>query len=270
MSVEAEKDRLKSPLIVPIEELIKEPYASVLCFPKPNEAELQTRIEELRNHGVSALEFSGKASLYGVSLPVLGKGFVGIVVIAYLKGQKVAVKIRRDDADRADLLHEAHMLSKANSANVAPKLFGASKNFLLMQLIDGDLLPAWIKANREKKTVQAVFNEVFTQCYRLDEIGLDHGELSKAPKHVIIDHQLKPWLVDFETSSDARKPANVSALGNFLFTSSGEVARDVAATLGERNKEEIIQAMKNYRKERTRDSFEHVLQVCLDFRNMEQ
>jgi putative serine/threonine protein kinase len=248
---------------VPIEELTQEPYASVLCFPKPHEADLQSRIEELQSHGVSALEFSGKASVYGVSLPVLGKGFVGIVVVAYLNGQKVAVKIRRLDADRVDLLHEAAMLSKANSANVAPKLIGASKNFLLMQLIDGDLLPDWLKANNDKALVKRVLGEVLEDCYRLDGIGLDHGELSKAPKHVIIDRQLNPWLVDFETSSDARKPANVSAVSSFLFTSAGEVARNVAALLGERNKEEIIAAMKNYRKERTRQSFELVLQVCL-------
>lgn len=254
---------MKSPVIVPIDQLNQEPYASVLCFPKPSVAELQSRVEELRSHGVSALEFSGKASVYGVALPVLGKGFVGIVVIAHLNGQKVAVKIRRVDADRADLLHEAQMLSKANSANVAPKFVGASKNFLVMQFIDGDLLPAWLKTNKDKSLVKAVLGEVLAQCFRLDEIGLDHGELSKAPKHVIIDRQLKPWLVDFETSSDARKPSNVSAVSSFLFTSAGEVARNVAATLGERNKEEIIGAMKNYRKEKTRLSFEQVLQVCL-------
>jgi putative serine/threonine protein kinase len=254
---------LKSPIIVPVEELAQEPYASVLCFPNQREGELRSRLEELRSHDVTALEFFGKASVYGVSLPVLGKGFVGIVVIAYLRGERVAVKIRREDADRADLLHEAEMLTKANSANVAPKLFAASKNFLLMQLIDGDLLPDWLKANNNKDTVKRVLGEVLENCHRLDEIGLDHGELSKAPKHVIIDRQLRPWLVDFETASDTRKPSNVSAMGSFLFTSDGEVARNVAATLGERNKEEIVAAMKNYRKERTRGSFEQVLEVCL-------
>ena len=254
---------MKSPIIVPVEQLIQEPYVSLLCFPKPSEAELEGRLEELRSHSVSALEFSGKSNVYGVPLPVLGKGFVGIVVIAYLNGQKVAVKIRRVDADREDLLHESRMLSKANSANVAPKLIAASKNFLLMQFIDGELLPDWLKTNRDKVAITRVLGEVLEQCFRMDEIGLDHGELSKAPKHVIVDRQMKPWIVDFETASDARKPSNVSAMGSFLFTSAGEVARNAAAVLGERNKEEIVAAMKNYRKERTHLSFERVLQACL-------
>ena len=88
-------------------------------LPKSQRSELQNRIQELRSLGVTALEFSGSASLFGVGVPVLGKGFVGIVVVAHLNGKRVAVKIRRTDADRADLLHEAQMLSVANSVNVA-------------------------------------------------------------------------------------------------------------------------------------------------------
>ena len=170
-----------------MDQLNQEPYASVLCFPKPSETELQSRIQELRTLGVTAFEFSGKASLFGVKLPVLGKGFVGIVVAAHVGEGKVAVKIRRMDADRADLLHEARMLSIANSVNVAPKLVSASKNFLVMQLVDGEVLPDWLNTNRDAAAVKQVLREVLEQCWRLDQAGLDHGELSKAPKHVLVD-----------------------------------------------------------------------------------
>ncbi len=95
-----------------------------------------------------------------------------------------------------------------------------------MQLIDGDLLPAWLQTHKEKVLVQKVLGEVLENCYRLDEIGLDHGELSKAPKHVIIDQLQVPFLVDFETASDMRKPANLSAICHFLFASAGEVGRN--------------------------------------------
>lgn len=259
---------MKSPVTVPVEELAKEPYASVLCYPKPSEAEAQTRLKELQEHDVTAVEFSGKASAYGVSASLLGKGFVGIVVVAIRRGERVAVKIRRVDADREDLLHEAEMLSKANTVNVGPRLLGKSKNFLLMQLINGDLLPAWLKMFSlkmfsEKAVVQTVLGEVLEQCFRLDEIGLDHGELSRAPKHVIVDRELKPWLVDFETSSDARKPANVTAISHFLFTSAGEVTRTVAAALGARSKDEIVKALQKYKEQRTRESFDKVLRACL-------
>ena len=119
------------PIKVLTENLIVEPYASVLCYPKASEVELQSRLMELREHGVKAVEFAGKASAFNVA--VLGKGFVGIVIVAYLDGKRVALKIRRVDADRLGLQDEARMLAKANSVQVGPKFIGVSKNFLLMQ-----------------------------------------------------------------------------------------------------------------------------------------
>lgn len=248
---------------MPLGQLAEKAYAALLCYPKVSEDELQRRLEELHNLGVSAVEFSGKASAFGVSGPILGKGYVGIVIIAHLDGQRVAMKILRVDADRPDMMHEAQMLAKANTADVGPTLIGASKNFLLMQFINGDLFPAWLKANKEKALVRNVLGEVLENCYRLDKIGLDHGELSKAPKHVIIDCAHKPWIVDFETASDARKPANITAICHFLFSSAGEVARTVADVLGERDREEIVKTLQQYKKCRSRESFDRVLQVCL-------
>jgi putative serine/threonine protein kinase len=167
------------------------------------------------------------------------------------------------DADRPDLLHEAHILSKTNAINIGPKLIGSSKNFLLTQLIDGDHLPNWLKEHKNKTLVQKVLGEVLEQCWQLDEAGLDHGELSKAPKHIIIDHKNKPWLIDFETASDTRKPANVTAICNFLFSGAGEVARTITEIIGDKNREEIIGVLKSYRKGRSRDNFEKILQTCL-------
>ena len=255
---------MKGPIIVAIDQLFEDPYASLLCFPKPSALELESRIDELRTQGVTHLEFLGKASVFGVPLPVLGKGFVGIVVIAHLiNGERVAIKIRRLDADRVDLFHEAEMLSLANSVGVAPKFVGVSKDFLLMQLIEGDLLPNWLGNNKEASLVKRVLAEVLSSCCRLDELGLDHGELSKAPKHVIIDRQNKPWIVDFETASSCRKPANLPAMCHFLFSSAGEVARTVIERIGEREREKVISSLQAYKKFRTRENFENVIRVCL-------
>jgi putative serine/threonine protein kinase len=254
---------LKMPIIVPVDQLIQEPYSSVLCFPNSTQSELQNRVTELRRLGVTALEFSGTASVFGVAVPVLGKGFVGIVVIAHLNGERMAVKIRRTDADRADLLHEAVMLSKANTVSVAPKLMGASKNFLLMELIDGDLLPNWLKTKHDKVLVKQVLGEVLEQCYRLDQLGLDHGELSKAPKHLLIDKANKTFIVDFETASLARRAANVTAVCQYLFGGNNSAAKILDETLKEKNRLELIDVLKAYKKNKDRENFESVLAFCL-------
>lgn len=252
---------MTKPFKVRTENLKEEPYASILCYPRVSDAELQSRLGELREHGVKAVEFAGETSAFNV--PVLGKGFVGIVVIAHLDGQRVALKIRRVDADRLGLQREAQMLAKANSVQVGPRLIGVSTNFLLMQLIDGDLLPDWLDTYKEKEQVRRVLKDVLEQCWRLDNIGLDHGELSKAPKHLIVNKAQQPFIVDFETASLNRKPANVTSVCQFLFTSRGAVAKAVAETLGERNNAEIISALRIYKNKRTRENFDRVLQACL-------
>jgi putative serine/threonine protein kinase len=254
---------VKKPIIVPVDQLIEEPYASILCFPKPSEAELQSRLRELRSLGVTAPEFSGTASLFGVAVPVLGKGFVGIVAIAHVNEKRVAVKIRRVDADRADLLHEARMLSAANSVNVAPKLITASKNFLLTQLIDGELLPNWLKTHKDAAAVKQVLVEVLEQCFRLDQAGLDHGELSQAPKHLLVDKAQKPFIVDFETASVERKVANVTAVCQYLFAGNSSASKTLAEIFVERNRLKLIDALKTYKKNRTRRNFEGLLEVCI-------
>jgi len=243
------------------EDLKREPYASILCYPRSCEAELESRIGELQMLDVDAVEFSGKGSAFNV--PVLGKGYVGVVVVALVRGQRLALKIRRVDADRPSLGHEAQMLAKANSVKVGPQLVGQSGNFLLMQLIEGDLLPVWLGSHVEREVVRGVLDGILWQCRRLDAVGLDHGELSKAPKHLIVDEAGQPWIFDFETASDSRKAANVTAVCQYLFLGSGSVAVAVVNVLGERNQKCIVEALRLYKKSMTPTNFDCVRWISL-------
>ena len=246
--------------LVPTEKLNEEPYASILCYPRASKTELRNRLKELQRLGVKAIEFYGKKQVF--NLPVLGKGCVGIVVIAYVNSGKTAMKIRRVDADRFGLQQEAKMLSKANSVHVGPKLLAVSKNFLVMHFIDGDLLPAWLERHRSKMRIRRVLRDLLEQCWRLDASGLDHGELSHAPKHLIINKEEKPYIVDFETASVGRRPSNVTSLCQFLFISS-DVAKMIADRVGERNRQVLIEALRLYKINRTRENFERILKFCL-------
>jgi len=250
---------LKTALTVNTEKLSEEPYASIICYPRPSKVELKKRLRELQNLRIEALEFTGTKEVFNI--PVLGKGCVGIVTIAYRNGEKVALKIRRIDADRARMQQEAEMLRQANSVHVGPRLLGVSKNFLLMQFIDGDLLPEWLDKRRGKALVRKVLREVLEQCWRLDVAGLDHGELSWAPKHIIIDKKNVPFIVDFETASLNRRPSNVTSICQFLLIG-GIVAKKVVEKLGVKDKKAIVEALRRYKNDRTHENFENVLEVC--------
>jgi putative serine/threonine protein kinase len=250
---------LKTASTVTVEKLSEEPYASVVCYPKPSKTEFKKRLKELQKLGIESLEFGGEKEAFNI--PVLGKGCVGIVTTAYRNGERAALKIRRVDADRAGMQSEAQMLKKANSVQVGPRLLGVTKNFLLMQFIDGFLLPEWLEKRVGRALVRKVLREILEQCWRLDKTGLDHGELSHAPKHIIIYKKNTPFIVDFETASLNRKKSNVTSICQFLFIS-GAVAKKVAEKFGEKDRKAVVEALRRYKNDRTRENFEKVLEVC--------
>jgi len=249
---------------VSVNKLSEEPYASIVCYPQATPGEMLTRMEELRVLGVETVEFSGKipASAYYV----LGKGHVGVVAAVRAQGRQLALKMQRADSGRESLEHEAELLAKANEVGVGPHLVAATKHFLLMQLIDGGTLEEWLAAHRDKDAARAVLAEILEQCWRLDGIGLDHGGLVRAPRHILVDTADTPFIVDFETASVLRNASNVTSVCNFLFLGNGEVRKAVADMIGERERGELMGGLKNYRMNRNRQSFEELLELCLTIR----
>jgi len=247
---------------VSIEKLNEETYGQVMCYPRYDSKELRKRLKELRRLGVTAVEFSGKKVVS--DLPVLGKGCVGIVVMAYKKDERVAMKIRRVDADRVKMEHEAEMLKKANTVGIGPNLLGVSDNFLIIEFVEGMLFPEWVSTLRGKGTksrVQRVLRVVLEQAWSLDGLGLDHGELSRAPKHLIVGVDEKPRIVDFETASVDRKVSNVTSICQYLFIGS-QIAKTIQKKIGKIDRAKLIQALRTYKQKRTRESFEKILKAC--------
>ena len=242
--------------------LNEEKYGRVVCYPTCNIEEFKHRLKELERLNVDAIEFTGQKSVHNI--PVLGKGCVGIVVKAYRRDEKVALKIRRTDANRSTTQSEAQMLKKANKINVGPRLLGITNNFLLMEYAEGILLPEWIETLTGKdagKRLRRVLRLVLEQAWRLDKAGLDHGELSHAPKHIIVKPDGVPCLVDFETASAFRQVSNVTSLCQYLFIGS-PIAKLVREKLGTINEANLMDALRTYKKNRNRRNFEDVLAKC--------
>ncbi|MCW4021567.1 MAG: serine/threonine protein kinase [archaeon] len=245
---------------IPTENLAETKQGQVLCYPRCEQPELERRIEELKSLGVTALEFTGNRRVFDV--PVLGKGCVGIVVIAHTGSQRAALKIRRIDADRKEMFHEGEMLQKANSIGIGPKLVGISDNFLLMELIEGTHFPEWTQTIEEPKAemrIRMAIKKVLEQCFQLDQLGLDHGELSNASKHIIIDAREVPHLIDFETSSINRKVSNVTSGCQYLLLGS-KTANEIKDRIGKVDKKQMIKDLRVYKQKRTKENFEKILE----------
>ena len=72
---------------LPISKLSEEPYSTVLAYPKPTKPKIKSRIKELKKLGIKSVSFQGELKLG--TLNVLGKGYVGVVVLAKNKKKKV-------------------------------------------------------------------------------------------------------------------------------------------------------------------------------------
>jgi len=245
---------------IPLEGLLQTRAGSLICYPRFDFEEAERRLRELRLLGVEALELRGRHRVNEV--PVLGKGHVGVVVAARIGGALAALKIRRIDADRCSLAAEAENLRLANGVSVGPRLLGASANFLLMELIEGAYLADWIEglAPSEGKILRRALHRLIDKARRLDRVGLDHGELSRAQRHVIVAGG-DPRIVDFESASTGRRAANVTSIVQYIYINrrmSGLVGRLMPLP----EPEPLLHALRGYRRSPTEEDYRGLLAVC--------
>jgi putative serine/threonine protein kinase len=248
---------IRSPRLVPL-----------IVYPRYSESEYKGRIMEMESLGITSIILGGgcgrKTIINGT--PVAGKGCVGIVVKSKMGSKVCALKIRRTDADRKTMVEEAHLTNIANRAGVGPLLEGQTKNLIAMEFVNGLNIIDWVScshnSNRNnnrthlKSEIRAMGTAILEQCFSLDAAGLDHGELSRLARHVIIAE--KPYVIDFESASIRRKTCNVTAATQSIFLF-GVVADRVRKILGNIDRQKVIHALKTYKHLQTRANFDAVI-----------
>jgi putative serine/threonine protein kinase len=245
--------------LVPLDKLVKEPHSTILGYPKATKRELSSRVSELKKLGVKGVFFGGETMLN--SLQVLGKGYVGVVVLSKYKTKEVALKIRRIDSSRPEMESEARLLRLANQVDVGPKLIASSKNFMVMEYLEGKKIINWIaelKGKGSAAKLKTVIRKVLEDCYNLDRIHLDHGELSHIHKHVIVGESVS--IIDFESASVNRRTSNVTSATQSIFIGSG-IAKLVKKIIKEPQKKKLILYLRKYKNDQSRKNFDGILQV---------
>ena len=245
---------------LPLDKLSQEPYSTIIGYPKATKKQIKTRIIELKKLGIQNVSFQGQSKIG--SLNILGKGYVGVVVLARKKNRLVAVKIRRTDASRTNMVKEAKFLKIANKAGVGPLLIAMSRNFIIMEYLDGKKIGEWVnelKSKRDIKLLKSVMQKILEDCYSLDVTGLDHGELSTISKHVVIGKS-KTAIIDFESASTQRRVSNVTSATQAICIGSG-ISKIVRKIYRMPPKNKIIKILRSYKQEQNRQNFEKILEV---------
>ena len=239
----------------PVSVFKKDIYKKILAFPKVKESEIERRMVELKKLGVTHVSFTGPLQIEKCC--ILGKGYVGMVVLAKKDGNVIALKIRRVDSPRKNMANEAKLLKTANKVGVGPRFIKNSKNFLIMEYIEGEKIIDWSKKTRcTAKGIRSILNNILRECFLLDNSALDHGELSKIDKHVIVGKN-RNTIIDFESSSTNRKPSNVTSATQAIFIGTG-LAKIIQKKIRLPTRTKIINLIRQYKKNPTLENFEKI------------
>ncbi len=244
---------------IKITELENTHEKKLFSWPRYDQKKASKVINGLKDIGVNAITIGGPQQQG--KLRFLGKGHVGIVIEAKYKDKKAALKIRRTDADRKTLNKEAANLKLANSVQVGPELYAFNEEIIVMELINGKYFPDWLQETTEEnvETLRTVLKELLEKTRRLDKIGLDHGELGKIKRHVIIEDN-HPRIIDFESASTQRRPSNVTSISQFLFLN-----RHNQRKINEKHqlpsREKLIQTLRAYKNMRNQTNYLNLLKT---------
>ena len=242
---------------VPLETLLTHPSGFLICWPRWDAEAAEERIEELSRLGVESVVFEGPHMVETV--PVLGKGNTSLVLKVWMRGEFCVAKVRRTDADRTGFDDEARLLRVANAVGVGPGLISWGRFTLLMEFIDGPYLSGWIRglSSENAESLKAVLRSLVLQTRRLDETGLDHGELVRLRRHIILRGG-EPVIIDFESASTGRRVANVTTVLQSLFLNS-TASKTIGAVIGLPDRENLLAALRTYRKNMSEASFKALL-----------
>ncbi|OYT51401.1 MAG: hypothetical protein B6U73_02025 [Desulfurococcales archaeon ex4484_204] len=134
----------------------------------------------------------------------------------------VAIKVRRADSKRDSLVMECELMRLASP--VAPKPLYCSKDFIVMEYVDGHTLNRYVEMIRSCREAVTLVLKVIAVARWLDVIGISHKELSTPERHVIVTPNGRVKVVDYETAYRGFK-CNVCKVVSWLILRKGLLRR---------------------------------------------
>jgi putative serine/threonine protein kinase len=242
---------------VPVGESKGTRVGGFLCWPAYDEDVFDARLVQLKELGVESVALGGPHTI--LTKPVLGKGHVGMVIRAMFDGVEVALKCRRTDAP-GSMEHEAHILDKANEAGLGPMLYSFSDDFMVMEKLEGPYFGDWTKENMsDPALISDYVGRIIDIAYRLDDAGIDHGELTKIRRHFIVTDG-GPRVIDFDSGSLGRTPRNLTCTVQSLFMHT-TFSKVLAKVYPMPDRAELLAALRVYKESPGEESYKNLLKV---------
>ncbi len=200
---------------------------------------------------------------------VVGKGQNSIVMMCRLAhhSNELVSKILRPDASRKDLIHEAEILRRVNQIGIGPRMVNNSTKIIVMEYVKGKPLHKFIREETNLQNIRTVIIEILEQAFKLDINGIQHSELSRLGEHILVTRDLKIYIIDFESGKIRSDPIskNVTQVVNALIMGKSSECEKVRKALNVDDKKirEIIELLREYKKEPSRNIFNRLIDVML-------
>ena len=129
---------------------------------------------------------------------------------------KVAIKVKREDSHALGKIeNEVKWLKKLQKENICPRFVMSGDLFVAYQFVEGNFILDWIKTH-QKEEIKKVLKIILDQCFTLDKIGVNKEEMHHPLKHIIMDKNDYPIMIDFERCSETDNPKNVTQFIEFI------------------------------------------------------
>jgi len=203
------------------------------------------------------LQLLHKMNLKNVQFFMQGKR--GMIYTCSKGKKKIVMKIKRPESKAfGRIRNEGKWLAFVNKMGIGPKMIFKNDDMVLYIFAEGEFILNYCKT-ASKKQIKDVLREVFKQCYKFDQAGVDKEEMHHPMKHVIIDNKGKITQLDFERMRYTKVPKNVTQFCMFLtLGKSASVLKQKGLSY---DREEIIQLSKAYKKSKSKKDFDAILNL---------
>jgi putative serine/threonine protein kinase len=238
----------------------RESLKLLLTYPLFDENTYDSRMKELLTLDINSVFSFGKVQLHRIC--ILGKGSVGLVTLVKSRKKYFVLKIRRTDANRPNMYDEVVYQSAANSMGIGPFLVNFSENFILMEFVRGFNIVDWYGSNKTANDrILKCAATILNQCFVLDCLKLDHGQLNRLDRHIKVSEEGKPTILDFESSSTGRRASNVTSVCQSIFLH-GPIFSRLKGSI-EKDRELIMKCIRDYKRDMNYEKFEKILRLLI-------
>lgn len=146
------------------------------------------------------------------NLEKIGGGWRSVVYRGLYDGKLLSFKVPLEEIHKHPILKEGKILQIVNKEGIGGKLHLIGEDFIAYEYIDGKHLIDVL--NEENKHI--LLPQLIHQAEILDRLKINKEEMHRPYKNVLVDKDLRLYLIDFERAKPTLKPKNKAQVMQFV------------------------------------------------------